>query len=361
MFDTNHYVPILKWKRAEQGALKLLSDESKSHITPVVQLVMPNHKSTEKIEDIVKKFEKLAPTVREKIIEVWGITPVFIDVSSLFTTPLKASSLAAICNDMQGVGGVLIPVIYMSDEEEIKNTAYSITKKTDDGLCLRITDYDLSDIEKLNQNITSVLTASGLSENEVDILVDIKEHAQNANEYHSYLDASQKIIHLQKWRTFTFAGGSFPVDLSKCKFAEENLIPRIEWNSWYKYVHVGALLRKPTFADYLIQHPIYIYSTQFYPPTSSIKYTLDESWLIKKGKKQEFKLYLASAVELVKDTRYYGADFSAGDTFIADKAQHFPAYMKDPSIKGTGSTETWLRAGINHHLTLVAHQIANLA
>jgi hypothetical protein len=361
MFNSNHYVPILKWKRAEQGALKLLSVESKSVMTPLIQLVMPNHKSTEKLEDVVTKSEKIAPEVRGKIIDVWGTAPVFIDVSLLFTTPLKVSSLITVCNDPQSIGGMLIPVIYMSDEEEIKNISYSIVKKTGSGLCLRITDYDFLDIEMLNKNINSILTESGLSEREVDIIVDIKEHSQSAQKYRSFLDLSQKIIRLQKWRTFTFAGGSFPEDLSECKFAEKNLIPRIEWTSWHEYVHVGTLLRKPSFADYSIQHPVYKYSTQFFHPTSSIKYTLDENWLIKKGKKQKFELYLASAAEMVTDERFYGAGFSAGDTFIANKAQHFPVYMKDQSIKGTGSTETWLRAGINHHLTVVAHQIANLA
>jgi len=30
MFDSKHYIPILKWKRAEQGALKVLKDEQKN-------------------------------------------------------------------------------------------------------------------------------------------------------------------------------------------------------------------------------------------------------------------------------------------------------------------------------------------
>ena len=34
MFNSKHYIPILKWKRAEQGALGGLTDENKKNITP---------------------------------------------------------------------------------------------------------------------------------------------------------------------------------------------------------------------------------------------------------------------------------------------------------------------------------------
>jgi hypothetical protein len=80
-----------------------------------------------------------------------------------------------------------------------------------------------------------------------------------------------------------------------------------------------------------------------------------------KGQRQKFDKYLANAALLVKDERYYGENFSNGDKYIAEKAKHFAVYIKKPSVKGTGSTETWLRAGINHHLVLAAHQVANLS
>jgi len=79
-----------------------------------------------------------------------------------------------------------------------------------------------------------------------------------------------------------------------------------------------------------------------------------------KGKKHRYELYLASAAELVKDKRFYGEKFCDGDKYIAERAKHFYAYIKNPAIKGTGTPETWLKAGINHHLSLVAHQVSIL-
>ena len=50
MTNSNHYVPILKWKRAEQSALKALAEKQKKCYNPLVQLVMPKHKPDEQLK-----------------------------------------------------------------------------------------------------------------------------------------------------------------------------------------------------------------------------------------------------------------------------------------------------------------------
>lgn len=363
MFNSNHYVPILKWKRAEQGALKALGKEHKKYITPLIQFVMPKQKNPqEQLEDVILRFEEQIVEIPKLILESWGNDPIFIDFSLLYTTPLKVKSLSAILRGGSKFGATFIPVIYLNDDLQIKRAAYSLAKEYGSGICLRLICSDFSDLTKLSQSIGELFSSMGLVEKDFDLLVDIKETKENGDKYLKYLDLSQKIPNLQKWRTFIFASGSFPEDLSHCKLDEENLIPRIDWKSWREHIENRKLKRKPSLADYTIQHPIYKESSQFFPPTSSIKYTLDNEWLIMKGKKQKFELYLASAAELVKDERYYyGESFSDGDKYIAEKAKHFTKYIKNPAIKGTGTPETWLKAGINHHLVLVAHQIANLS
>lgn len=360
MFNSKHYVPILKWKRAEQGALKALAEDGKKYITPVIQFVMSKSKPNEHLEDVISRFEKQLSEMPEKIIEVWGGTPIFVDVSLLFTTALKAKALDIILRGGHKLGGVFIPVIHLDDEEEVKNSAYSVGKETKNGVCVRLICPDFSDMTKLDKNLASVVSISGLSKDKIDLLVDIKDTGKDGEKCTKYLNLSQGVSDLQKWRTFIFASGSFPVDLSECKLDEENLLPRIDWKSWREQIDSKKLQRKPAFADYTIQHPVYKEASQFFHPTSSIKYALENEWLVMKGKKQKFELYLASAAELIKDKRFSGENFSDGDKYIAEKAKHFDTYIKNPAIKGTGSTETWLKAGINHHLTLVADQIANL-
>lgn len=358
MFDSKHYVPILKWKRAEQGALKALEEKHKKNITPLIQFVMPRIKPEEELADIIKRFEGQLTEISAKLIETWGCSPIFIDVSLLYSTALKAKALNVISREGHKLGGAFIPVIHLTDDGQIKKSALAIAKEIKKGLCLRIICSDFSNMTELSQNISKFLS-EGLSEKDIDLLVDIKETENDGNKYIQYINLSQNISSLLKWRTFTFASGSFPVDMSGCKIDEENLIPRIDWKSWVE--HIGKKLqRKPTFSDYTIQYPIYIETTQFFPPTTSIKYTLENDWLIMKGKKHRYELYLASAAELVKDKRFYGDKFCDGDKYIAERAKHFYTYIKNPAIKGTGTPETWLKAGINHHLSLVAHQVSIL-
>ena len=47
--------------------------------------------------------------------------------------------------------------------------------------------------------------------------------------------------------------------------------------------------------------------------------------------------------------------------YVAEKALHYNIYMGNKGVGGTGSTETWIKAGINHHLALTAHQVASLS
>ncbi len=360
MFDSKHYIPILKWKRSEQGALKALEQEHKKHITPLIQFVMPRYKPEDELEDIVAMFENLAPQIPEKLIGVWGNSPIFVDISLLFTTPLKVKSFNLILRGGHKLGGIFVPVIYLNDDPKIKKIAFSSAKENGNGICLRLICSDFTDLTKMNQDIVELLSSSRLKKGNIDLLVDIKEVGENSSKCVKYLGLSQNIPDLLKWRTFSFASGSFPEDLSECKLDEENFIPRIDWKSWKCQVDSKKLQRKPSFADYTIQHPIYKESSQFFHPSTSIKYALEDEWFIMKGKRQKFELYLANAKLLSTDNRFYGEDFSYGDQYIAEKARHYNVYIKDKKIKGTGTAETWIRAGINHHLVLTAHQIANL-
>jgi hypothetical protein len=364
MFGSKHYVPILKWKRAEQNALQALKDKDKELMTPLIQFVMPKPKSSDsperQFESVISSFREKVPQLPQQILKAWGPSPIFIDFSLLYTTPLKVDSLRNIMASGHTLGLHLIPVLNLNDDAELKKAIYSSAKKHSNGICLRLGPHDLIDTAKLDTEIKASLSGSGLTESDVDLLVDTKEIGPNGA-YRTYMNASQKIRNLPRWRTFIFASGAFPADLSQCKIDEENLIPRLDWTKWIAQLNEKNGIRKPTFADYTIQHPIYKESSQFFPPTTSIKYALDDAWYIMKGKKQIFEMYLAHAKVLADDSsKFYGEQFSFGDKYIADKAKHFPVYMRNKSVKGTGSTESWLTAGINHHLALTAHQIANL-
>lgn len=382
VFNPKHYIPILKWKRAEQRALEALDERNKDAITPLIELVMPmvplykkrekkDEKQIKKTQDelfaeVVSKFkEKRIKQIPEEILRSWGTRPIILDFTLLYegqlTTQLKVNSLNKIVPAGTDMGLKIIPVLNLNDDLKIKEAICSLLGKNNQGICLRIAPSDLSDTKVLNGKVRNFLRDFNLARKIIGLLIDIKEIKERGGKYLQFINVSQEIENLLEWRNFIFASGSFPEDLSGCKPDEETLLPRFDWQNWLHYSSAKKLKRNPIFADYTIRNPIFKESLQYYNPTTSIKYSLKNDWLIMKGRVREHELYLANAKLLVEDTDYfYGESFSWGDKNIAQKAKYYHQYVKNRSAKGTGSTEDWIAWGINHHLTSVVDQIANL-
>lgn len=70
--------------------------------------------------------------------------------------------------------------------------------------------------------------------------------------------------------------------------------------------------------------------------------------IVRKGRGYDQMRYLCQI--LITHSNFYGEEFSMGDKYIVDCAN---------GIVSTGTAETWRRVGTNHHLAVVASQIAN--
>ena len=89
--------------------------------------------------------------------------------------------------------------------------------------------------------------------------------------------------------------------------------------------------------------------------TPSIRYTIDESWLVVKGKNlrdYSFSQFYDVCRNLIARPEYCGPAFSWGDWYINECAN---------TREGPGNLTTWRKVGTSHHLAFVASQIANLA
>lgn len=360
MFSSKHYVPILKWKAAERMALEKLDAEEKKSTSPLIQLVMPQPKRPkpgekektpeEQLEEVTIKFKEKISEIPHEILGSWGNTPVFVDVSLIYTPSLRMESLKRILTDGKYLGLFLIPVINLSSDHEFKKVAGSLARKNHHGLCLRLVYTDFNNPEKLVEDIQSFLATVNLPEKDVDLLVDLKTRG---DEVPALIDLVHKIPNLLKWRTFTLASGAFPIDLRDCEIGE-NFIDRSDWKNWMSLIKSKKVKRSPSFSDYTIQYPIYKESLFFFSPSASIRYTLDDQWLVMRGQKGKPAQYLANAQLLSKHSQFFGASFSFGDTFIMEKG-------KDLKSRKTGNATNWLVAGINHHLACTIYQIANLS
>lgn len=370
MFDHKHYVPILRWKAAEKGALEKLWAQHKGAITPLIEFIMPQPERPKKGEkektpkdlltESIEIFLEKLPSISTQIASCWGQSAIFIDVQ-LLDSSVRADSLEKILRLGQGLNLFMIPVINIipvvgfESDKKTRQIAINFAKENERGLCIRISNSDFKEVA-LASDIENFIKENGLEISNVDLLVDFKIVNENSD-YNELVRKINTIPHLEKWRTFIVATGAFPKDLSHLEKHKDHHIPRTDLVFWKDFVK--DLKRPPSFSDYTIQHPIYEEPTGNSNPSASIRYALEDNWLIMRGeglrnpKGAGFKQYPAQAQLLASQKTFKGAEFSFGDGYIGEKA-------KDIKTKLTGNPKTWLEAGINHHLTLVANQVANL-
>jgi hypothetical protein len=364
MFDSKHYVPILRWKAAEKEALGKLSSKQKELITPLLEILMPQPNSfsnadgaitpRELLEKSVAKFKEVALNIPADILKYWGTSPAFIDLG-LIDISLRAQTINQIIETGNSLGIKLIPVVSLNSDDATKKGVCSSGKVYGNGLCLRLSRTDFDKPTELPEKIKLFLKECGLSLENIDLLIDFKITDGQCSD----LEGIIKIIpNLSDWRTFTFASGSFPLDLTAYTIGL-NYIDRVDWVGWESQINSSKLKRKPAFADYTIQHPIYIEPAPGANPSASIRYTLKDKWMIMRGqglrnpKSAGYAQYPANAQLLSKRQEFFGASFSYGDDYIENGG-------KDLKTKKTGNPRTWLRAGINHHLACTVDQISNL-
>ena len=374
MSDSNHYIPVLRWKTAEKESLRHLTPESRSNVSPLIELMMPRpdlykgdtkkerdqrkeeKNATELWEESIELFKKSLPKLPEDISKCWGDTQIFVDVRFV-----DGSIRAQALQDLLTLGKEhnlflvpvvnMIPVIDLESDKRTREIAVEYAKEENRGLCLRLLRSNLLRKETLKAEINNFLKTSGLSEDQIDIVADFGVADE---EYGLLVDSLGEISNLEAWRSFTVISGAFPQDLTEYKLGD-NRVDRSDWNNWADPNTFAKLKRKPAFGDYTIQCPTYKEPPRISFPSASIRYTADTEWVIMRGQggpHKEAKQYLANAQLLAGLPEFAEADFSYGDAYIAEKGA-------DLTSTQTGSPTTWLVAGINHHLTKAASQVAN--
>ncbi len=374
MFDAKHYVPILRWKTAEKEALKELTEKDRLIITPLLELIMPARKRLKRGEakktpeeyktQSIEKLKGTLPNLPKEILKYWGNSPIFIDLNLLTSGALQKWGYTEIMSKGPAIGSRVIPVIRINSDIDVEGTIIKIIKQYESGVCLRILRADLSS-NKLATSINEFIKRNDLKHEQVDLLVDFElVEGMPQEEYSKIVKSINNIPDLIRWRTFTVAGGAFPFDLSRFSPHATYRIPRSDWAYWLKEIYSGTQKRKPAFADYTIQHPIYTEPNPEANPSASIRYSGESEWVIMRGEALHkidkdgnegpgHSQYPSHAQLLMSQPEYKGKGFSYGDAYIAEKGE-------DVDTPNTGSPRTWLRAGVNHHLVLVANQISNL-
>jgi hypothetical protein len=358
MPDTR-YMPILKGKLGEFGALESMAATDKAAIVPLIEIPpvpwdhaanLPAKTIDQHLSKIDSKLERSWASEQPFLIDfLWiGDKERMLDgthpLTKLFNT-LRLRNLQA------------VPVTGLLRTDAYQDACRDIVSADKRGVALRLLPDDFEESELVDVCITKVLDGLQVQPADIDLILDLgslrlDSGAEKAIDVISLVTA---IPCIKKWRSFVLAGTGFPVDLVGIPPSQISSISRLEWTLWQDIIADSRMPRLPTFGDYAIAHP--------QPPevdprvmraSASIRYTTAGDWLVLKGKglrNYGFQQFHDLSKSLLKSPEYSGAEFSWGDQYIEDCASRNVS---------CGNLTTWRKVGTSHHIALVIEQIASL-
>lgn len=356
------YVPILKGKEGEYSALQELSARHKAVMQPMFEI--PDVPYDYLNERPAKSLDEHLGNVAKRIDDAWSENrPVFLDLRWISQTEMMEDGqhpLEHITQTSSEVGLSIVPVTGLRRLRQYQEAVRAAARTMDLGVCLRVTQEDIGDEEDddLASKVERLILYLGCEKRNTDLLLDFEDLVALPFSQVRRLARSTlaDLPTISEWRSLTLAASSFPENLSGIERDTEERIPRREWEMWTALARRPDRLqdeRVPDFGDYGISHPA--------PPeidprvmrmSASIRYTLEDGWLVLKGlnvRDYGFAQYHDLCRNLVRLPEYRGEDFSWGDAYIMKCAER--------SV-GPGNATTWRKVGTNHHLAVVAEQIA---
>lgn len=353
--DEQDYLPILTGKQGEYRAMKVLSLDVKSKLTPLIEIPPIDWNFQDDVP--ANTLDEQIANVADNVENHWGVDAIYIDTYPLESEGVTAAgvySLTHILNDGRSRGLSMIPVTGLNRGAQHQQAVRNAISLDSRGVCVRLLAADFT--ADVAMPIHALLAELGATPAEVDLLIDLGP-MNSQFESHYPIMAIQLINSLPtiaEWRSLVLAGASFPNDLSGVTPNSTQSIRRTEWQVWKNVMTAAKVDRMPSFSDYSITSPEYVsLDFRIIKMSAAIRYTHSDEWIVVKGqviRKGESSQFPSLASRLRALPQYSGRDFSWGDAYIDDCAS---------GIGGPGSATTWRQVGTNHHLTFVVRQLAS--
>ena len=351
--NKDSYVPAIRWRQGEYQGIFRLMETYKNRIMPWIT-----------IPDIEFDFEEWEPkcTIDEHISPFaqrykakWGSRPAWISLcDAICDTPLADGSnvLITIFDSVRANLGNAIPAIKVNSSLATVDAAKEICEidKKGCGLILSLEDLMSSAI---TASLMEVVSRLNVSTEEVDLIVDL-----GAPAYEPYSDFSDILFYYinnvspEKFRNLIVVGTSIPESFKDIAKGRDEIV-RHDWN-FYKelrplFFTTGVTL---IYGDHTIVHPKFSpQDMRKLKPAGKLVYTSGSSWIVYKGgsfRDNPGQMH-NHCQNLVSTSDFRGPDFSHGDKFILQCAQH---------EVGPSSQSNWKGISINHHISQVLDDLS---
>lgn len=344
-FGAHHYVPVLKVKRGEKRALRLLSSSVRTRVTPLLEIVERTDKPMASHLD--NTFKDLANAVRP-------FGRCFIDAREIESDGPAAAEEVFTRATASGI--VFAPVTGISRTSDV---AAAMANRSH-GLVIRINRSEL-EAGGLRRSLQQFMHRNQLAPEQTDLVMDlgaVNDLVQAGVEALADAFLTELPEHI-RWRTFTLSSCAFPTSMGVVDRHSNVLVERSDWLMWRDGYHARrhSLTRLPTYSDGAIQHPLGVegFDPRTMQISASIRYTVPEAWLLIKGESTRFTppsmQFPTLASQLVYGhlhSCYRGRDHCPGCASIKAAADGAPRL---------GSPEAWRRLGTIHHITTVVQEL----
>lgn len=343
------YLPVLKWKQAEQIALRQATPNVRQSLLPliVLQPVIPRLQQTMQAA-LTDYIAKCTATLLKCGFDQY---PVAVDPAlAIPGLPAPAKFLVSLCKHFQKHSLQVVPVIDPAVSATEPAEMARLASFSNVILRIRVDSVTHTQISAL---IESARRAIGPSVIQLHVVLDMWElvGADAAVESVRVLPYARAAVNARQVRSLTVAGGSFPHTLTGIRQGT-SFIPRVELSIWNS-LRPHNDLRMVHFGDYAVTNPRPlepIDPTQI-NPSVAIRYARNNDWmLIKAGGSRTSGMgqYNQVCKLLVQHSSYSGAAFCYGDA----------QYQKHSQPGSTsGSFMSWRRDATSHHIEFTKQQL----
>jgi hypothetical protein len=348
-FGVHHYVPVLKIKRGEKVALRQIFGSLRTRIIPLLEIVerkpeksLPTH--------LDAAFKDLAESIKP-------YSRCFLDAREI--APDGPAAAIEVFHRASSADIVFTPVTGISRTADV---AAALSHRTF-GLALRLTRAEFEGGD-LGTRVHDFLGSHGLSANEIDLIVDLGPVDDLIVDGIAALTEAfiADVPDHEQWRTFTVSACAFPLSMRGVDRHSHDLVERADWMAWRDHLHSRRdhIVRLPTFSDCAIQHPLGVegFDPRIMQVSASIRYTLEENWLLIKGESTRFVPPSIQFPELA--TRLVYGQFRPQFAGQSHCAGCMSIKAAADGAAGLGSAEAWRRLGTIHHISMVMQGLGSV-
>ncbi|MHB9937882.1 hypothetical protein CF098_07615 [Clostridium sporogenes] len=337
------YVPILKWKKGEQEALKNIPNKYKETLTPLIEI-------TDYIE----------PNKISNTLEKCFNNPVYVD--TIIASEDDRSYLLSILSHFHIINKTIYPILYVDDLNSINTNLSDITNK----IAVRISipeDIDGPDYSETFKIIKDFHKNSNVT---IDLILDLGFILEKREANRQYSEVKMIInnylINESFYNSLIISSTSFPEDLSSVNAGDCVSFNRYEMKLFTKLVSLFPDLKdKLVFSDFGVTKftdTDMDFSKMRYGILPKIKYTTKDKYYVLKGKRnhvtRELSIgYIELSNTILSSDIYFGENFSFGDSEIYEIGNQI-------NKKRTGNNQNWVTISANHHIAVSAEQLSKI-